>query len=566
MYVLGISSFYHDSSSALLKDGVLVCAVEEERFTRIKHDNEFPINAIEFCLSEAKITIEDINCVAYYEKPLLKFERILDNFVNTYPFSLYPFMKGIPEWVSQKIKVEKIIREKLNYQGKLFFVPHHLSHAASTYYPSPFSEAAILTIDGVGEYQTTGLWTGKGNKIESLKQINFPNSLGLLYSTFTAFLGFRVNDDEYKVMGLSGYGKPIYADKIRNLININEDGGFKIDMSFFSFREGFQMWNAKFEKLFGKSRAPNVPVTDREKNIAASIQLITEEIYFKILNHLHDITGFKNVCISGGIALNALANGKIFQNTPFENVYIFGPAGDNGSSIGAAIFAYLEIVGGKSRIPITDLRTGSHYSAKEIELALKKNKIYYEIINGEDELIEIAVRKLQENKIIGWFQGKMEFGPRALGSRSIIASPKSEFMKTRVNNVKRREEFRPFAGSILEDMAREYFKLPEKQTFFPFMNFCFQVREEKKYSLGAIIHIDGTSRIQTLSKDDGLYYKLVKKFYEAEGIPCILNTSFNVRGEPLVESPEQAIKDFLENPIDYLIIGNYIASQSTNKE
>lgn len=566
MYILGISAFYHDSAAAILKDGLVLVAAEEERFTRIKHDNEFPIKAIEFCVAEANIKMQDIDCIAYYEKPLLKFERILDNFVSTYPFSLYPFMKGIPEWVGQKIKVEQIIREKLNFKGKLFFIPHHLSHAASTYYSSPFSESAILTIDGVGEYQTTGLWVGENNKIRLLKQIDFPNSLGLLYSTFTAFLGFKVNDDEYKVMGLSGYGKPLYADKIRAIINVDESGGFKINMSFFSFREGFQMWNSKFEEVFGEPRTPNGPVTDREKNIAASIQLVTEEIYLKMLNHLHYITGLKNLCVSGGIGLNALANGKIFKSTPFEKVHIFGPSGDNGSSIGAALFAYMEIIGSNSRAPITDLRIGSHHSNEKIELELKKHKINYRLATDEEELIDTTVQKLSENKIIAWFQGKMEFGPRALGSRSILANPESSIMKSRVNNVKRREEFRPFAGSILENEADKYFHLPHGQSLFPFMNFCFQVRDEKKHKLAAITHIDGTSRIQTLSEKDGLYYKLVKKFHETTGIPCLLNTSFNVKGEPLVESPEQAIKDFLENSIDCLVIGNCIATKSTNKE
>jgi len=322
MNILGISAFNHDSAAAIIKDGRVMAAVEEERFSRIKHDNQFPFKAIEFCLKQIGGDINKIDTVAYYEKPLLRFERILETFVATYPFSLRPFLKGIPEWLEQKIKVESFIKKNLGYKGKIFFIPHHLSHAAATYFSSPFEKAAILTADGVGEYQTTGLWMAEGNKIKPLKSTNFPDSLGLLYSTLTAFLGFKINEDEYKVMGLSAYGKPTYEDKLRKILKIKKDGSFKLDLSYFSFRQSLRMWSQKFEKVFGPPRLPEGPITKRDKDLAASLQKVTEEIYFKILNHLFLLTYSKNLCLGGGVALNALANGKIYQETPFKNVYI----------------------------------------------------------------------------------------------------------------------------------------------------------------------------------------------------------------------------------------------------
>ncbi len=560
MYILGISAFYHDSAAALIKDAQVICAAEEERFTRIKHDNQFPLKSIQFCLDKAGISVDDIAYVAYYEKPLLKFERILENFIKTYPLSLTPFLESIPDWLGKKIKVEQDIKKRIGFKGKIFFVPHHLSHAAASFYPSPFDESAILTVDGIGEYQTTGLWHGKENKITPLKQLDFPNSLGLLYSTCTAFLGFRVNEDEYKVMGLSAYGTPSNIKAMHQLVDIKEDGSFKMNMKFFSFRQSFKMWNQNFEKLFGKPRREDEAIVKKHEDFAASIQKVTEEIYFKILNHLHSLTRSKNVCIGGGVALNALANGKIYSETQFKNAYILGAAGDSGTALGCALFVYHSILGNKKRYPVKNLNLGSSYSDNEIESTLKRSGTNYKKMT-EEELIEKTASLLEKNKIIGWFQDQMEFGPRSLGSRSILANPKPAFIKAAVNKIKKREQFRPFAGSILQEKVHDYFKVPEKNHFSPFMTFCFEVKEKKKKDLESIVHKDQSCRIQTVNKNNGIYYKLISKFYEKTGVPCILNTSFNVNHEPIVETPKQAVEDFLKTTMDYLIIGNFLVSK-----
>lgn len=565
MYILGISAFYHDSAACLLKDGRLICAVEEERFTRLKHDNHFPSKAIDFCLETGGISGEDLDYVSYYEKPLLKFERILETFVRTYPRSLAPFLKAIPEWVGEKIKVENIIRKQLNFKGKIFFIPHHLSHAAATFYPSSLKKSAILTVDGIGEYQTTGLWFGEKEQIKPLKSIDFPNSVGLLYSTFTAFLGFRVNNDEYKMMGLAAYGKPKHVNKIYQIIDIKEDGSFKLDMRYFAFRESFQMWSAKFESLLGRPRKPEGKITKRHKDLAASVQKVTEEIYFKILRHLYKLTGSRNLCIGGGVALNSLVNGKIYKETPFKNVYIFGPAGDGGACVGAALFAYHNILNKKGRSKITKLYLGTEYSNKEIEKVLKKKGLKYTKFDSGEKLINEVAELLDKGKIIGWFQGRMEFGPRALGARSILAKPFPERMKDEVNKIKRREKFRPFAGSVLQDKAHELFEVPGKNHLSPFMNFVFKVKDNKKKKISAIVHRDGTCRIQTVNKKDGPYYYLIKQFYKETGIPCILNTSFNLAGEPIVENPHQSIDDFLKTEMDYLAIGDFLVSKPSHR-
>ncbi len=562
MYILGISAYYHDSTAVLIKDGIVLCAVEEERFTRVKHDNSFPFQSVDFCLKSAGIMIKDIDAVAYYEKPLLKFERILETFVATYPFSLKPFVKGLPEWFDYKIKVGHTIKKKLKYKGPIYYVPHHLSHASSSFYPSPFQEAAILTVDGVGELQTTGLWYGKSTGITPLKSIDFPHSLGLLYSTFTAFLGFRVNEDEYKVMGLGAYGKPVLVHKVYKVIKVKDNGSFKLDLKYFSFREDFTMWSKHFEELFGKPRRPNEPVTKRHKDIAASIQAVTEEIYFKMLNHLYTLIKSKNLCISGGVGLNALANGKIYDHTPFKHVYILGPSGDSGAALGSALYTYHTILGHKKRHEIRSLYLGSSYSDNQIELVLKRHHLRYEKISTKKELINRSAKLLADGKIIGWFQGKMEFGPRALGARSILSAPFPRAMKEKVNIIKRREQFRPFAGSVLQEKVDEYFEVPEKNYYSPFMNFCFKVKKDRQKDLAAITHEDGTCRIQTVNRDNGLYYELIKEFYRQTGIPCILNTSFNVKGEPIVETPEQAINDFLKSKMGILVIGSFIVQKN----
>lgn len=561
MYILGISSYYHDSAAALIKDGIVLCAAEEERFTRIKHDNNFPLNSIEFCLKSQNIEISDIDYIAYYEKPLLKFERILETFVITYPFSIRPFLKTLPEWIIEKIKVEQKIK-KLGFRKKIFFIPHHYSHAAATFYPSGLNKAAIATIDGVGEYQTTVLWGGEKNKLIPLEEINFPDSLGLLYSTFTAFLGFRVNEDEYKVMGMAAYGKPVFKNRIYELIDVKDDGSFKLNLKYFKFREGFKMWDNRFEDIFGKPRKQTETTTQKHKDIAASIQLVTEEIYFKILNHLYSVTKTENLCLGGGVALNALANGKIFKNTPFKKIYVTGPAGDGGNAMGAALFSYYHILNNKRSLQrITNLYLGSFYSNEEIEAVLKEKKVTYKKFTNEKELIKKTAQLIANGSILGWFQGRMEYGPRALGARSILANPKKREMKDKVNKIKIRELFRPFAGSILESHMGRYFEIPKGSLFSPFMVFCFVVKEAMRKNMASIVHEDYTCRIHVVTKADGRYFRLIEEFYKITGIPVVLNTSFNLKGEPIVETPEHAVSDFLKTSLDYLAIGDFLVTK-----
>jgi carbamoyltransferase len=561
MIILGISAFYHDSAAALIIDGNVVAALEEERFSRIKHDNAFPFQAIDRVLHLANITIQGVDAVAYYEKPLLKFERLLDSFVRTYPLALKPFLQAIPDWLGTKIKVEEIIRKEVGFSKKIYYIPHHLSHAASAYYTSPYKNAAILTIDGVGEYQTTGLWHGKNETITPLASIHFPHSIGLLYSTVTAFLGFKINEDEYKVMGLAAYGHPIYVDQIRKLIDIKNDGSFHLNLSYFGFETQFQMWNRKFEKLFGSPRKPTGPMRKRHKDIAASVQNITELIFFKTLIHLYTLTKEKNLVMSGGVALNALANGQLYKETPFTNIHILGSASDSGTAIGAALYTHRLLFPNAIHTHIPTLSLGTSWSDTDIERILKQFPVNSQKIDNEQTLINTVTQKLIHKQIIGWFQGAMEFGPRALGNRSILSCTNPRSMKTKMNIIKRREQFRPFAGSALQVTIHEFFEVPEKKHYSPFMNFCFQVKKNKREQLAAIVHKDNSCRVQTVSAINGRYYRLIKAYYSKTGIGCILNTSFNLKGEPIVETPRQAIEDFLKTPMDCLIINNYLITK-----
>lgn len=561
MIILGISAFYHDSAAAITIDGKVIAALEEERFTRIKHDNVFPFRAIERVLQLANVEIQDVDVIAYYEKPLLKFERLLDSFVRTYPMALKPFLQAIPDWLGMKIKVEEIIRKDVGFSKKIYFIPHHLSHAASAYYTSPYKNAAILTIDGVGEYQTTALWHAHNETITPLASIHFPHSLGLLYSTCTAFLGFKINEDEYKVMGLAAYGNPTYVDQIRKLIDIKNDGSFRLNLSYFGFETQFKMWNRKFEKLFGAPRKPSDSVTKRHKDIAASIQYITEEIFFKSLNHLYAITKEKNLVMSGGVALNALANGKLYKETPFTDIHILGSASDSGTAIGAALYTHHLLTTKTTHAHLPSLLLGTSWSDADIERILKQFPVKYKKIENEQTLVDIVVQKLTQKQIIGWFQGAMEFGPRALGNRSILSVTNPRSMKTKMNIIKRREQFRPFAGSALQETIHDFFEVPERKHYSPFMNFCFQVKENKREQLAAIVHKDNTCRIQTVSPINDRYYQLIKTYYKKTGIGCILNTSFNLKGEPIVETPRQAIEDFLKTTMDYLVMNNYLITK-----
>lgn len=558
MLILGLSAYYHDSAAVLIQDGKIVACAEEERFTRKKHDNTFPFHAIDYCLNDAKVDISKIDYIAYYEKPLVKFERIIQTFVETYPFSYIPFWRAIPDWFTQKLEIKATIRKKLGYKGKILFIPHHEAHASSCFFVSPFKKAAIFTVDGAGEWKTTGLYLGVNNEITPLEEINFPTSLGLLYSTFTAFLGFKVNEDEYKVMGLAAYGKPKYYKTFLELLDFQDNGGFSLNMKYFGFREKFQMWNKQTENLFGEPRKPEEKVTKRHADIAASLQKITEEIYLKALNRLYGLTKISNLCIAGGVGLNAIANGKIYSETPFKKVFIQGPAGDNGASLGSAFFVWNFLLKKKRNFVQNHLYLGKEYSNQDIENFLKKMHSDYQYLNDQ-ELLEKVAELLKKNEVGGWFRGRMEFGPRALGARSILANPKPRWMKDRVNEIKRREMFRPFAGSVLQEKVHEYFEVPEKNHYSPFMIFAFKVKDDKVKDIKAITHEDQTCRIQTVNKrDNSIYYDVVKKFYTETGIPVILNTSFNLRGEPIVNKPEEAFDDFLKTNMDFLVLENYL--------
>lgn len=563
MYILSISAYYHDSAAVLIRDGEIICGIEEERLTRIKHDNGFPFKAIDFCLSQENLKISQIDYVVFYEKPLLKFERVLEEFIKNYPKGLVQFVTYMPEWLSKKINVEGVIRKKIGFKKEILHVPHHLSHAGATCLTSGFKKAAVLTVDGVGEYQTVALWLGEKGKLKLLKEINYPDSLGLFYSAYAAFLGFKVNEGEYKMMGLSAYGKPKYVDEIKKTIKNRKDGSFELDQKYFAYRNTSKMWSKKMEELIGHPRRAQDKFTQRHKDIAASVQKVTEEIIFKMLNYLNEITNCENVCFGGGVALNALVNGKIIKNTNFKNVYVFGPSGDSGAAIGAGLIAYDQITKKELKVKKQHLFLGTGFENEEIRQVLEryKEKIIFEKLNKKEMLNRVSTL-LAKNMTVGWFQGKCEFGPRALGNRSILANPKEIWMKDRVNVIKRRELFRPFAGSVLQDKVQELFDVPEINFYSPYMNFCFLVKSESEKKLASIVHKDKTCRIQTVNKKENeLYYELISEFYKKTGIPCVLNTSFNLKDEPLVESVEQAVVDFVKTEMDYLAIEDYFCSK-----
>ncbi len=562
--VLGISAYYHDSAAALVSDGKVIGAAQEERFTRKKHDFGFPHHAIDYCLREGGIRLEDLDYIGFYDKPLLKFERILATYIATFPRSFPSFLKAIPLWLHEKLWIPQTIREKLDFKKDILFIEHHLSHAASTFLVSPFEEAAILTLDGVGEWTTAAYGIGRGNKIELLKEIRFPHSLGLLYNAFTYYLGFKVNNDEYKVMGLGPYGEPVYYDTImKNLIDVKEDGSFAMNMKYFAYDYGLRMTNGNFDRLFGAPRRkPESELTKMHKDLAASIQKVTEEIVLRMANHLYKETGMKNLCMAGGVALNCVANGRILRETPFQDIFIQPAAGDAGASIGVASYIYHSLLENKRTDPLKAAYLGPAHSADELRDYLVSNDIEFEELRREEALKKTA-RLLKEKKVIGWFHGKMEFGPRALGSRSILADPTNPDAKYVVNSkIKFREEFRPFAPTILADKVDEFFELDKPS---PFMLLVAQVRKDKRF-IPAVTHINGSARVQTIKREDHpAYYDLIDEFYKLSGCPLVLNTSFNLRGEPIVCTPHDAYLCFMRSGIDYLVMDNFILDKKKMK-
>lgn len=561
VYLLGISCFYHDSAAVLLKNGIIIAAAQEERFTRIKHDESLPKKAVAYCLKEAGISINDVESIIFYDKPLLKFERIVYSYIHTWPKGLSSFLKAIPLWLKEKLWTKQTIQKELCYNGKILFSEHHYSHAASAYYPSPFDEATVVTVDGVGEWETTTIGYGTGSDLHITEAIHFPDSLGLLYSAVTYYLGFKVNSAEYKVMGLAPYGNAkIYEQPVRRLIQIFDDGSFHLNSKYFAYGYGLHMTSHSFHQLFGgPPRSPTAPLTQKEKDIAASVQLVLEEALLKLVNHAYHVHPSENLCLSGGVALNCVANEKILKQSPFKHLFIQPASGDAGGALGAALYTWHTILKHPKRMELTHVYFGPSYSDEEIEQALKESGLVFTKRDEEDALKETA-KRLSENHVIGWFQGRMEFGPRALGNRSILADARRKENWQRVNlKIKFRESFRPFAPSVLENRSSDYFDLDCPS---PYMLLTAPV---KSSTLPAVTHVDGSARLQTVNRrQNQKYYRLIEEFGRLTGCPVLINTSFNVRGEPIVCSPQNAIECFLHTDMDDLIIGSYIVSKKEN--
>ncbi len=563
MYSLGISCYYHDSAAAILKDGSVVAAVEEERFSRKKFDDDFPKMAINWCLKETGITPEQIDSIAFYDKPVLKFERLLDNYMAVAPRGLYSFLDVIPKWLHKRLWIKEEIKKHLQgFQGDIIFPEHHMSHAAHTFFTSPFDEAAILTVDGVGEWSTTSFGSAENTSIKLTNDIRWPHSIGMFYSAFTYFLGFKVNEGEYKLMGLSSYGKPKYYDLILNeILDVKNDGSLHLNLKYFAFTYDKVMTNQKFAELFDiPPRKEDSKAEQIHYDIGASAQKVLEEIMLRMANHVHKKTGMKNLCLGGGVALNGVANYRILKEGPFENVHIPPSPGDGGSAIGCAQYSYFCHAKNKRRREHNveriqnNIYVGPSYSNDEIKSFLDTNKIQYKFL-ATDLLLKTTAKLISEGNIVGWFQGKMEWGPRTLGNRSILADPRDPKMKDILNEkIKHRELFRPFAPSILEEYVSEYFELDIPS---PYMLLVAKIKKPEK--IPAVTHVDGTGRLQTVSKHvNSLYHSLINEFYKITDVPVVINTSMNVRGEPIVNTPEQAHAMILKTEMDYIMMGNYM--------
>jgi len=580
MKILGISCFYHDSAASLVSDGEIIAAVQEERFTRKKHDAAFPANAINYCLKEAGISAKELDFVAFYDKPFIKFERILETALSYAPSGITQFIESIPIWLKQKLWTTEIIRRDLAFDGKIIFTEHHEAHAGSAFYPSPFQEAAFLTIDGVGEWETASFGVGQGKSLDIQQYLRFPHSLGLLYSAFTYYTGFRVNSGEYKLMGLAPYGRPLYKDIIlKELIDLKDDGSFKLNMKYFGFCNSLRMTNARFNRLFGSPpRKPETKITQNFMDIAASIQEVTEEIMLRMSWHIHKVTGQDKLCLAGGVALNCVGNGRILRDGPFKDIWIQPASGDAGGALGAALVVWHKYLGNQRIVDeVHDLQKasllGPGFIDEETEnFLIKQNIPYRRLVNSE--IVEKVSDLIISGKVVGWFQGRIEFGPRALGARSIIGDARNPDMQSKMNlKIKYRESFRPFAPTVLNEKASEWFALDKES---PYMLLVASVKEDKclevakdfqgfeklkslRSLIPAVTHVDYSSRVQTVKRSDHpLYYDMLQSFFKKTGCPVIINTSFNVRGEPLVLSPQDAYKCFMRTEIDYLMLGSFL--------
>jgi carbamoyltransferase len=588
--ILGLSAFYHDSAACLVRDGEIVAAAQEERFTRKKHDASFPTNAVAYCLREGGINVNELDCVAFYEKPFLKFDRILHSYLAYAPAGLKSFLMAIPLWIRERVWMKELIRRELGSDCKIFFPEHHESHAASAFFPSPFSEAAFLTIDGVGEWTTTSYGVGRDNQIEMLAELRFPHSLGLLYSAFTYFTGFKVNSGEYKLMGLAPYGQPKYVDLILSeLIDLKDDGSFRLNMKYFNYGVGLTMTNAAFNRLFDRPpRKPESKLTQSDMDLARSIQDVTDEIMLRMARHVRKETGQRNLCLAGGVALNCVANGRILRERIFDRIWIQPAAGDAGGALGAALFAWHQILGNERKADdLNDSQRGSYlgpaYRNDEIRAYLETQKIPFTELT-DDDLPEKIADLIKAQKVIGWFYGRMEFGPRALGARSIIGDAQSPKMQEVMNlKIKFRESFRPFAPSVLREKLSDWFELDEES---PYMLMVAPVSKNRRRQIAAdqqdlfglqkllatrsdvpaVTHVDYSARIQTVTdRHQPMFYRMIKKFDEKYGCPVIINTSFNVRGEPIVGTPEDGFTCFMRTNMDYLLLGNFLLEKTEQK-
>jgi carbamoyltransferase len=593
-YILGISAFYHDSAAALIGDGELLAAAQEERFSRKKHDPAFPAQAIAYCLEEAGISLSDVHSIVFYDKPLLKFERLLETYLSYAPRGFKSFMTAIPVWIKEKLFLKKMLKQELSTVSgiteselpTLLFTEHHQSHAASAFYPSPYESAAVMCLDGVGEWATTSVWVGEKNQLTPQWEIDFPHSLGLLYSAFTYYTGFRVNSGEYKLMGLAPYGEPVYVDLILdNLLDLKEDGTFRLNMEYFGYATGLTMTNKRFAKLFGQpAREPEAELTQREMDIARSIQVVTEEIVLRLARTVHQETGLDNLCLAGGVALNCVANGRLLREGPFKSIWIQPAAGDAGGAIGAALSAYHEYEGQPRQVQAGDAMKGAYlgpaYDAQAIREYLDSVGAVYQELNDES-LFSAVAEQLEQEKVIGWFAGRMEFGPRALGGRSIIGDARSKKMQSVMNlKIKYRESFRPFAPLIKHDKVSEWF---DHEGPSPYMLIVAPVKESKRTLMSdeqaklfgidklnvprseipAVTHVDYSARLQTVHPETNpRFYNLLDAFEQKTGCPLLVNTSFNVRGEPIVNTPEDAYRCFMRTEMDFLVLENFLIDKT----
>ena len=559
MNILGISCFYHDSAACLLQDGKIIAAASEERFNRQKNSPVFPVQAINFCIQKANLTIDDINYVGFYEKPFLKLYRVLLSHLRAYPFSFKNFLDTLPNWLEERLILPLLLKKELGYEGKVLFIKHHLSHASSAFLVSPFEEAAILTADGVGEWGTLSLGVGKGKEVKVFKEMHFPNSLGLLYTAVTTYLGLEALIGEGKIMGLAGYGKPCYLDKFREMVTVKPDGSFMIDQRFFGFNKGSRMYSNRLIKVLGKDRKPQEEIEQRHCDIAASLQKFTEDVLIVIANNLYNDSKMDKLCLAGGLFLNCVANSRILENTPFKEVFIQPAASDSGGALGVVAYIYHSILNNHRSCVMQDAYLGPDFSQNQMKRALVNNGINFKEFS-DDSLFQYVAQKLSQDKIIGWFQGRMEFGPRALGNRSILANPGNPGMKDLLNQrVKKRESFRPYAPAVLEEKITEFFNAKQ---FSSFMLLSAQVNDDKKTIIPAVTHIDGSARVQSVSKNiNPRLWNLIKEFENITGLAVILNTSFNLNKEPIVCAPEEAVSCFKRSQMDCLVLGNYVAEK-----